>query len=71
MSGMVHVGGKLLSIQEAAEKLNNMGLDASDFSEAMHVFNLEFPFEVAIMSGDGCECSIRYSSQEITEAEAA
>ena len=70
MSGFMQIGGKVLNIQEAAEKLNSMGLDAGDFSEAMHVFNLEFPFEVAIVSGDGCEGSIRSSSQEITEAEA-
>ena len=70
MSGFMQIGGKVLNIQEAAEKLNSMGLDASDFSEAMHVFNLEFPFEVAIVSGDGCEGSIRSSYKEITEAEA-
>ena len=45
MAGMVRIGGKLLSIQEAAEKLNNMGLDAGEFSEALHVFNLEFPLK--------------------------
>ncbi len=70
MCCMVHIGRKLLSIQEAAEKMNNIGLDAGDFSEAMHVFNLKFPFEVAIMSCDCCKGSVRGSSQEITESEA-
>ena len=70
MCGVVHIGGKVLTIQEANEKLDNMGLDAGDFSESMRAFNLEYPFEVAIMSTDGCECSIRCSSQEIVESEA-
>ncbi len=77
MSVFVQIGGKVLSIQYTAEKSNNMSLAAGDFSEAMHIFNLEFPFEDAVMSGDGCEGSIRGSSheirgfsQEITEAEA-
>ncbi|MGA9099505.1 MAG: hypothetical protein WB392_11315 [Methanotrichaceae archaeon] len=70
MSGLMRIDGKVLTIQEAAKKLNNMGLVTGDFSEAMYVFNLEFPFVVAIMSGDGCESSIRVSSQEITKSEA-
>lgn len=70
MSGFMRIGGKVLNIQEAAEKLNGMCLDAGDFSEAMHVFKLEFPFEVAIVSGDNCEGSIQSTSQEITAAEA-
>ncbi len=70
MSGFVRMGRFVLTIQKAAEKLNNMGLDAGDLSDAAHVFNLEYPFEVAIMSGDGCEGYIRGSSQGIAEAEA-
>ncbi len=70
MSGIGHIGGKVLSIQEAAEELENMGPDVGDFSEAMHIFNLELPFEFATISIDGCKGSIRSSSQEITEAEA-
>lgn len=70
MCGMARIGGKVLSIQEAAEKLNNIGLAAGDFSDAMHIFHLEFPFEIAIMSCDCCKGSIRGSSQEITESEA-
>ncbi len=70
MSGFVRINGKILIIQEEAEKLNNMSLDIGDFSEAMHVFSLEYLFEVVKMSGDGCKGSIRGSGQEITEAEA-
>ncbi len=70
MSSFVRIGGKVLAIQEADVKSNNISLVAGNFSEAMHIFNSEFPFEDAIMSGDGCEGSIRGSSQEITEAEA-
>jgi len=60
MCGMVHIGRKPLAAQEVAEKLNNIGLDAGDSSDSMHIFNFEFPFEG----------SIRCSFQEITEAEA-
>ncbi len=69
MCGMVRIGGKVLTIQEAAEKLNNISLNVGDFSDAMHLFNTKFPFVVAIMSSDGHESSIRGSSKEITEAE--
>ncbi len=70
MSGLVRIGGKILTIQDAAEKSNNISLASGNFSGAVHIFNLEYPFEDAIMRGDGCEGSIRVSSQEITEAEA-
>ncbi|MGA9099837.1 MAG: hypothetical protein WB392_13000 [Methanotrichaceae archaeon] len=70
MPGAVKINGKILNIQVATERLNNMGLAVGKFSEAMHVINLEFPFVVAIISGDSCEGSIRGSSQEIAEAEA-
>ncbi len=70
MPGAVKINVKIPNIQEAADRLNNMGLAVGEFSEAMHVFNLEFPFEVAITIVDGCEGSIRGSSQEIAEAEA-
>ncbi len=56
MCGMVPIGGKLLSILEAAENMNDICLD--------------IPFEVAIIIVDGCEGSIRCFSQEITESEA-
>jgi len=60
MFGIVHIGGKSLTAQEAIEKLNNIGLDAGDFLDAMQIFNLEFPFEDAIQR----------SSLEITKSEA-
>jgi len=70
MSGLVRIGGKILTIQDAAEKSNNIRLASGNFSEAMHIFNLEYPFEDAIMSGSGCKGSIRGSSQKIAKAEA-
>lgn len=70
MFGLAQISGKILTIQDAAEKLNKISLSSGDFSGAMHIFNLEFPFGDAIISGGGCEGSIRLSSQEITEAEA-
>ena len=70
MCGKVRVGGKILSTVEAAKRLEALGLSVDDFSEAMHVFNLEFPFVVAIISSDGHESSIQGSSQKITESEA-
>jgi len=68
MSGFMQIGGKILTIQDAAEKSNNISLASDNFSEAMHIFNLEYPFEDAIMSGSGCKGSIRGSSQEITKS---
>ncbi len=70
MAGIVGINDKIMGIQEAAEKSNNIILAFGNFSEAMHIFNLEFPFEDAIMSGDSCEGSIRVSSQKIIKAEA-
>ena len=70
MCGMVRIGGKALTIQKATEKMNNIGLDAGDFFEAMHTFNLKFPLEFAITSTDGRKGSTRGSSQEIVESEA-
>lgn len=70
MFGMVRIGAKLLSIQEAADRLKNTGLFVGEFSESMRILSLEFPFVVAIPIVNACEGSIRGSSQEITEAEA-
>ena len=70
MCGMVHIGGKVPSILEAAEKMNVIGLDAGDFSEAMNIFNLEFPLEFAKMNTDGCKGAILGLSQDLTESEA-
>ena len=69
MCGKVRIGAKLLAIQEATDILNNMGF-AADFSDAAYIFSLEFLFDAAITIVDGCESSIRGSSQEIAEAEA-
>ncbi|MGA9100324.1 MAG: hypothetical protein WB392_15490 [Methanotrichaceae archaeon] len=69
MCGMVRIGGKLLGIHEAAKKVNDIGLAAGDFSEAIPIFSLEFPSEAAITNGDVYECSIRFSSQELSETE--
>jgi len=70
MLGAVKINGKILSIQKAADRLNNMGLAVGEFPEAMHVFSLEFTFVVPITIVDGCEASIRALSQEIAESEA-
>ncbi len=70
MAGIVRINDKIMGIQEAAEKSNNICLASVNFSEAMHIFNLAYPFEDAIMSGSGCKGSIRGSSQKIAKAEA-
>lgn len=69
MARIVRISGKIMSIHGAAEKMNNISLDAGDFPDVLHVFNLDYPSEVAITNSDVHECSIRFSSQDLTEAE--
>ena len=70
MPGAVKINGKILSIQEAADRLNDMGLDVGEFSEATYIFSLEFPFDAAITIVDGYECSILGNSHAVIELEA-
>ena len=70
MARIVRKSGKIMSIHGAAEKMNNISVDAADFSDALHVISLEFPSETAITNGDVHECSIRCSSQDLTKSEA-
>jgi len=71
MCDVVHISGKLLSINGSTEteKMNYIAPDVGDLSDALFVFNLESPSEVAITNGDVREGSIRRPSQDLIETE--